>query len=91
MVFAVSVFVGGIVSLFASSSPDGLERIAEVQGFLEQGKQLFVAAIPDYAMPGVHDEKLATSLAGIVGTSAVFVALLLIGKHLYAFEPKEER
>lgn len=91
MVFVVSVFVGGIVSLFASSSPDGLEKIAEVQGFLEQGKQFFIAALPDYMMPGVHDERLATSLAGMVGASAVFVALLFIGKYLYGFESKEER
>lgn len=90
-VFTWAVFVGGVLSLFASSSPDGLEKVAEIQGFLEQGKQLFVAVIPDYMMPGIHNQKLATSLAGIVGTSAVFVALVLIGKYLYTFESKEEQ
>lgn len=91
MVFAWAVFAGGVLSLFASSSPDGLEKVAEMQGFLEQGKQLFVAVIPDYMMPGIYNQELATSLAGIVGTSVVFVALILMGKYLYAFEPKEEQ
>lgn len=89
-VFGVSILVGGILSLFASSSPDGLEKVAEIQGFLEHGKQLFVAAIPDYMMPGIQNEELATSLAGVVGTSAVFAVLVLIGKYLYRFEPREE-
>jgi len=91
IVFALSVFVGSFLSLFASSSPDGLEKIAEVQGFLGQGEQLFVAVIPDYMMPGVYNEQLATSLAGIVGTSVVFIALLFTGKYLYAFESKKKR
>ena len=88
-VFVVAVFVGGVLSLFASSFPDGLEKVAEVQGFLEQGEQLFGAVIPDYLMPGIQDERLATSLAGITGTMAVFVSLLFIGKLLYACESKE--
>ncbi len=90
-VFITALFIGGIVSLFASSSPDGLEKVAEEQGFLGQGKRLFVAAFSDYLMPGIHNEKLATSLAGIIGTIAVFVGLLFIGKLLYACEPKENR
>lgn len=90
-VFIVAVFIGGIVSIFASSSPDGLEKVAEAQGFLGQGKQLFVAALPDYLMPGIHNQKLATSLAGIIGTIAVFVVLLFAGKLLYTCEPKENR
>jgi cobalt/nickel transport protein len=82
-VFFVSICVGGILSLFASSSPDGLEKIAEAQGFLEQGKQLFVAIIPDYMMPGVRSELFAKSLAGIIGTLFVFGILFFIGKVLY--------
>jgi len=41
-------------------------------------------------MPGVRNEEFSISLAGIIGTSAVFIALIFIGKYLYAFEPKEE-
>ncbi len=31
----VSLFIAGFVSFYASSSPDGLEKVAEDQGFIE--------------------------------------------------------
>jgi hypothetical protein len=91
IVFGASIFIGGILSIFASSSPDGLEKVAEMQGFLTQGEQLFVAIIPDYLMPGIWNEKLAVSLAGIVGTSVVFITIAFLGKYLYRAESQEER
>ncbi len=89
-ILLVALFVGGILSLFASSLPDGLEKIAETQGFLEQGRRLFVAIIPDYMMPGVHSEPFATSLAGIIGTLSVFLILFFVGRALYQTECTEE-
>jgi hypothetical protein len=89
-VFLLSLFVGGILSLFASSSPDGLERVAQVAGFLEQGEGLSVAALPDYMMPGIHEERVAVSLAGILGTGVVFLTLLFLGKYLYASPGKKK-
>lgn len=86
-----SLLVGGILSLFASSSPDGLEKVAETKGFLGQGRQLFVAIIPDYSLPGVESEILATSLAGIIGTSVVCMLLFFVGKGLYGFGSREEK
>ena len=90
IVFAWAVVVGGGLSLLASSSPDGLEKVAEVQGFLGQGKQLFVVAIPDYSVPGIYDASLATSLAGIIGTSVVFLVMSFLGRYLYRFERSEK-
>lgn len=62
------------LSPFASSSPDGLERVAEDKGFLEKGEGEPVAKslIPDYAFPGIKNEKVATAVAGAVGTLCVF-------------------
>jgi len=70
----VSIFLAAVISLFASSSPDGLERIAEDKGFLEKGEiePVFSSPIPDYVWPGLKNEKLATSFAGITGTLIVF-------------------
>ncbi|MCG0277494.1 MAG: PDGLE domain-containing protein [Thermanaeromonas sp.] len=69
--------VAALLSPWASSYPDGLERVAEDQGFLErgEGKEVMKGLIPDYAFPGVKNEKLATALAGIVGTSLTFGAV----------------
>ena len=63
-----------ILSPFASSWPDGLEKVAEDKGFLEkgEGQPLFSSPIPDYACPGFKSERLATSAAGISGTLIVF-------------------
>lgn len=71
----IALVVGGIISIFASSFPDGLEKVAEKKGFIdkaENAKPVISAPVPDYAWPGVADERLATSLAGIFGTLLVF-------------------
>ncbi|HGJ65595.1 TPA: hypothetical protein ENS27_09420 [bacterium] len=70
----IALFLAGIISIFASSSPDGLEKVAENLGFLEKGEgdPALKAPVPDYAMPGIKNEKLATGIAGIVGTLILF-------------------
>lgn len=89
IILFVAVAVGGGLSLFASSAPDGLQKIAELQGFLGNGKRFFAAAIPGYVLPGVADKKLATSISGIIGTLSVFLLLVFIGKFLYRVGEKE--
>lgn len=70
----IALFLGGIVSLFASSWPDGLESIAEHKGFLSLGeaKPFIKAPVAGYAWPGVKSEKPATAAAGAAGTLVVF-------------------
>ena len=69
-----AIFLALVLSPFASSWPDGLEKVAEDKGFLEKGevKPVFNSPIPDYAWPGLESEKLATSAAGVAGTLMVF-------------------
>jgi hypothetical protein len=77
LALAVAVGLATAASPFASSSPDGLEKVAREQGFLEDGRLAAVqegAPAPDYAFPGVEDERLATGLAGFTGTLLVFAA-----------------
>ena len=76
LALAVAVGLGVAVSPYASSSPDGLERVARDNGFLDRGEVHAVqedAPVPDYAFPGVGDPRLATGLAGFVGAMGVFV------------------
>jgi hypothetical protein len=73
---AVAIGLGTAFSPFASSSPDGLEKVAEDKGFLDRGRLAPVqeeAPVPDYAFPGIADARLATALAGFVGTLGVFL------------------
>lgn len=66
-----------ILSPLASASPDGLEWVAEQQGFLHIARDAPYEIIPDYVMPGITDERTATILAGIVGVVIVFTVMLL--------------
>jgi PDGLE domain len=75
LALAVAVGLAAAVSPFASGSPDGLEKVAGKQAFLDQGRLARVqesAPAPDYAFPGVDDPRLATALAGFTGTLLVF-------------------
>ena len=66
----VALFLAVFISPFASPRPDGLERVAEDKGFIElaETQPLISSPIPDYAWPGIRNERLATSIAGLVGT-----------------------
>lgn len=75
LALALAVGLATAVSPFASPNPDGLEKVAERKAFLDEGKLAGIqkgSPIPDYAFPGVENERLATGLAGFVGTLAVF-------------------
>ena len=72
---ALAVGLATAVSPFASPSPDGLEKVAEQKAFLDEGKLHSLqekSPIPDYAFPGIDNERLATGVAGFVGTLGVF-------------------
>ena len=66
---AITVFMACVLSIFASRAPDGLDRVSEDQGFASkaEGKEVIHSPLPDYAMPGIEDGRLATALAGLVG------------------------
>ena len=71
---AVAVGLAVFASPYASSSPDGLEKVAETKGFGADGRLHSLqnsSPVPDYAFPGIDDPRLATALAGLVGTLLV--------------------
>ncbi|MDR2504997.1 MAG: energy-coupling factor ABC transporter permease [Oscillospiraceae bacterium] len=86
----LTVLVGGGLSLFASSYPDGLEwSIAGVAGETELESEGGVydstanivestAFMPDYSVANT-DESLGTSTAGIIGSAITFALTLIIG------------
>lgn len=84
----IVVIVGLVVALalaiflspFASSSPDGLEKVGEHHGFAGKAISLVKGLIPDYAFPGINHEKLATAIAGALGVLIVFIIMYLVAK-----------
>jgi len=82
----ICVGIGGIFSLFASAEPDGLERVAHDQGFIDKEGESSFEIIPDYSSPGIDNEMIATSIAGIIGVVLMFVLVYYIG---IALKPHE--
>ncbi len=81
------LIVGGLIALtlailspLASSHPDGLEWVAEKQGFLEAARGSFYNIIPDYTMPGISNPAVATIIAGIIGIVIVFGVAFVIAR-----------
>jgi hypothetical protein len=75
LALAIAIGLATAASPFASSSPDGLERVADDHAFLDHGRLATVqkgSPVPDYAFPGVDDQRGATGLAGFAGTLLVF-------------------
>jgi cobalt/nickel transport system permease protein len=67
-----------VISPLASSKPDGLEWVAEKLGFLIMAQDASYHIIPDYVLPGIQNEALATILAGVVGVLIVMALVLLL-------------
>jgi cobalt/nickel transport protein len=81
--FAVSLFIAGFASYYASSSPDGLEKVAEDIGFIETAKENTNAdtTLAEYGVKGVDNERLSTGTAGVIGvlaTAGVSTGLFLV-------------
>ena len=68
----VSLVLAGGVSYYASSHPDGLEKVAGDIGFLDSAKESAVAEGPlaGYGVAGVENERISGGLAGVIGVAS---------------------
>jgi cobalt/nickel transport protein len=69
---AVSLVLAGGVSYYASSHPDGLEKVAGDIGFLDSAKESAVEDGPlaGYGVAGVENERISGGLAGVIGVAS---------------------
>ena len=74
----IALIVAAVVSGFASSEPDGLEKVAIEEGFDETAADHALADSPlaDYAVEGVDDGRVSTGLAGVIGVTITLAAML---------------
>lgn len=66
---------------FASSDPDGLERVAENLG-VEKANSSSNGLMPDYTVPIVQSSYSSSLIAGIIGVFLVLGAGFFLGKTL---------
>lgn len=72
---AVALLLAGFASYYASSSPDGLEKVAADEGLDANAQDHALADGPlaDYGVQGVSDERMSVGLAGVIGVTVTFV------------------
>jgi putative Mn2+ efflux pump MntP len=70
----VAIGLAMLVSGFASSAPDGLNKVAEDQGIAANARQhLFEnGPLAGYAVKGVNGDRLSTGISGLIGVLVTF-------------------
>jgi cobalt/nickel transport protein len=79
----VALTLAGIVSYFASGSPDGLNKVASDTGFDKNAKEHDLEGSPfgGYETKGVGDGFLSGGVAGVAGVGVTF---LIVGGVVWA-------
>jgi cobalt/nickel transport protein len=85
----LALFVSG----FASSSPDGLEKVARDKGFLQQARDHLFADGPlaGYTVRGIDDQRLSTGVSGLIGVLVTFGVGLALFALVRAMRPRRDR
>ena len=88
--FVISLFLAGVVSFYASSSPDGLEKVAGDIGFIETAKDNVNSdgSLADYGVKGIDNERASVGIAGVIGVIGTAV-IAGVGFKLIARKPKK--
>ena len=81
--FVISLFLAGVVSFYASSNPDGLEKVAQDIGFLDTAKEHTNAdgVLADYGVKGIENERASVGVAGVIGV----IGTAVVGGLLFKF------
>ena len=82
----IAALMAGVISLYASSDPDGLEWVAETlfeKGYWSaEDENVIDSPMPNYIIPGIENKMLAASSAGLFGVSIMFLIVYGLGKIL---------
>lgn len=99
VVYGVVILLGLLILVvpYASTLPDGLEKVAETLGFQYRAKvqHELPALMKNYTFPGAMSSTMASIVAGLVGALIVFVlsivlARVLVPKQNVASSPSSE-
>jgi len=79
----ISALLAGGASFYASSNPDGLEKVAGDIGFIDTAKDHTNSdsTLAGYGVKGIENERLSGGVAGLIGvvaTGAISGGLFLL-------------
>jgi len=83
-----SIVIAGFLSFYASSQPDGLEKVSADQGLDVTAVDSVNAdsALADYGVAGVENERASAFLGGVIGVA--ITGLAGVGLYVWLREPK---
>lgn len=82
----IAMVVVVVLAPAASSDPDGMEKVAVDEGFIDEGEDPRYEWLPDYTVPGIENEYWSTVVSGIIGVGIMFAVLVLLGWGLSAIK-----
>jgi PDGLE domain len=85
----IAFLLAGVVSYYASNSPDGLDRVATDHGIARgvQHHQGTDSPLAGYATKGVDNQRLSGGIAGVAG---VAITLVIAGGLAFALRRKAD-
>jgi cobalt/nickel transport protein len=85
-----ALLIAGVASYYASSHPDGLNFVAQKQGFSDKEKSSPTSDGPfaGYSTKGIDDDRLSGGVAGVAGSLLV---LTLAGGLFWALRRRGEQ
>ena len=83
-----SIVIAGFLSFYASSQPDGLEKVSADQGLDVTAVDSANAdsVLADYGVAGVENERASAFLGGVIGVA--ITGLAGVGLYVWLREPK---
>jgi cobalt/nickel transport system permease protein len=79
---AVTLVIAGVISLFASAHPDGLQFVGAKLGFesAAQGSAAAGSPLAGYGVTGIGNAQVSGAIAGIIGVLVTISVGLLVAK-----------
>jgi len=89
----VAIALAMLVSGFASSAPDGLNKVAEDHGIAGYAKEhLFEnGPLAGYAVKGIGNDRIGTAISGLVGVLVTFGLGLALFALVRAMRPGKDK
>jgi hypothetical protein len=66
--------------LFASTNPDGLEKLAQRLGLAERARPLYLTPVADYSLRWLGSSWMAQAAAGLLGLALIYGLCVAIGR-----------
>ena len=79
-VSVAAVLLAAVGVLFASTAPDGIEKLGQQTGIAAHARALISTPLSNYEATFLHSPGLSKTAAGLAGLALIYAACMLIGR-----------